>query len=60
MNTFFDEITACLGKAAMKYENIMGDFNTDIRKKGLGYGKLDTFCDLLNLTSKVFNWFIFD
>ena len=60
MNTFFDEITACLGKAAMKYENIMGGFNTDIRKKGLGYGKLDTFCDLLNLTSKVFNWFIFD
>ena len=59
MNTFFDEITAYLGKAAMKYENIMGDFNTDIRKKGLGYGKLDTFCDLLNRTSKVFNWFIF-
>ena len=45
MNTFFDEITACLSKAAVKYENIiiMGDFNIDIKNKGLGYGKLDTF-----------------
>ena len=34
MNTFFDEITACLSKAAVKYENIiiMGDFNIDIKK----------------------------
>ena len=23
MNTFFDEITACLSKAAVKYENII-------------------------------------
>ena len=40
MNTF---ITARLNKAAVKYENIiiMGDFNIDIKSKGLGYGKLD-------------------
>ena len=33
MNTFFDQITANLSKAAMKYENIiiMGDFNIDIK-----------------------------
>ena len=44
-------ITACLSKAAVKYENIiiMGGFNLDIKSKGLGYGKLDTFCDLFNL-----------
>ena len=55
MNTFFDEITASLSKAAMKYENIikMGDFNIDIKNKGLGYGKLDTFCDLFNLTNLI-------
>ena len=45
MNIFFDEITASLSKAVMKYENIiiMDDFNVDIKNKGLGYGKLDTF-----------------
>ena len=34
MNIFFDEITASLSKAAMKYKNIiiMGDFNMDIKK----------------------------
>ena len=37
MNTFFDEITACLSKAAVKYDNIiiMGDFNIDTKNKGL-------------------------
>ena len=55
MNTFFDEITASLSNAAMKYENIiiMDDFNIDIKTKGLGYGKLDTFCDLFNLTNSI-------
>ena len=55
MNTFFDEITACLSKAAMEYENIiiMGDFNKDIKSKGLRYGKLDTFYDLFNLTNLI-------
>ena len=35
MNTFFDETTACLNKAAVKYENIIivGDFNIDIKIK---------------------------
>ena len=35
MNTFFDEINACLSKAAVKYENIIivGDFNIDIKIK---------------------------
>ena len=44
-----------LSKAEMKHENIiiMDDFNIDIKKKGLGYGKLDTFCDLFNLTNSV-------
>ena len=31
----------------------MGDFNIDIKNKGLGYGKLDTFCDLFNLTNLI-------
>ena len=31
----------------------MGDFNIDIKSKGLGYGKLDTFCDLFNLTNLI-------
>ena len=55
MNTFLDEITACLSKAAVKYDNIiiMGDFNIDIKNKRLGYGKLDTFCDLFNLTNLI-------
>ena len=55
MNTFFDEITACLSKAAVQYKNIiiMGDFNIDIKSKGLGYGKLDTLCDLFNLTNLI-------
>ena len=49
MNIFFYEITVSLSKAAMKYENviIMSDFSVDIKNKGLGYGKLDTICDLL-------------
>ena len=55
MNTFFDEITALLSKSAMKCENIiiMGDFDIDIKNKGLGYGKLDTFCDLFNFTNLI-------
>ena len=55
MNTFFDEITACLSKVAVKYDIIiiMGDFNIDIKNKGLGYGKLDSFCDLSNLRNLI-------
>ena len=55
INTFFDEITTRLSKEVMKYEDIiiMGDSNIDIKDKGLGYGKLDTFCDLFNLTKLI-------
>ena len=51
MNSSFDEITASLSK----YENIiiMGDFHVDEKNKGLGYGKLGTFCDLFNLTNLI-------
>ena len=51
MNTFFDEIITSLSKGVITYENIivMGDFNIDIKNKGLGYGKLNTFCDIFNL-----------
>ena len=31
----------------------MADFNIDIKSKGLGYGKLDTSCDLFNLTNLI-------
>ena len=55
MNILFNEITVSQSKAAMKYENIikMGNFNVDITNKGLGYGKLDTFGDLFNLTNLI-------
>ena len=55
INTFFDEITTRLSKEVMKYEDIiiMGESNIDIKDKGLGYGKLDTFCDLFNLTKLI-------
>ena len=52
MNTFFDEITASLSKAAIRYEN-MGDFNIDTKKTELCYGQLDIFCDLLNPTNLI-------
>ena len=55
MNTWFDEITACLSKEAVKYGNIiiMGNCNIDLKNKGLGYDKLDTFGDLFNLTNLI-------
>ena len=31
----------------------MGDFNLDIKNKVLGYGKLDTFCDLFDRTNLI-------
>ena len=57
MNTFLEEITACLSKAAVKYENviIMGDFNIDIENKRLGYGKLNSFRNMFNEKSQVYN-----
>ena len=55
MNTSFNEITACLRNSEMKYENIiiMGDFNIDRKNNGLGYDKMDTFCDLFKLTNLI-------
>ena len=52
---FFDEITPSLSKAAIKCGNIiiMGDFKVDVKNKGMGYGKQNTFCDLFNLTKLV-------
>ena len=42
MNTLFDEMTASLSEAVMKYKNTikLGGFNIDIKSKGLGYGKI--------------------
>ena len=31
----------------------MGDFKIDIKNERLSYGKLDTFCDLFNLTNLI-------
>ena len=42
MNTLFDEMTASLSEAVMKYKNTikLGGFNIDIKNKGLGCGKI--------------------
>ena len=40
----------------MKYKNIliiMGNFKADKKNQGLGYDKLDTFYNLLNLTNLI-------
>ena len=54
MNTFF-KIATNISKAAIKYENIirMGIFTIDIKNKGSGCSKLDTCCDLFNLTNLI-------
>ena len=65
MNTFYNEITESLSKAAMKLAMItMGDFNIGIKSKGYGYGKFDSFCNFFNLTNLIYsgtclmrNWF---
>ena len=57
MKVLFDEITTSLSKATLKYKNIliiMGGFNIDIKNKGLGYRKLDAFCDLFNRTNLIY------
>ena len=50
MNTFL-KIATSISKAAMKYENMikMGDLAIDIKNKGLGYSKLDTFATFSTL-----------
>ena len=55
LSTLFEEVTASLSKAILKYENllIMGDFKIDLKSKSLGYDKLDEFYDLFNLSNLI-------
>ena len=48
-------MTTSLTKAISNYENIivMGDFNIDIKCKGVGSNNLSDFCDLFHLTNIV-------
>ena len=48
-------MTTLLTKVTSNYENIifMGDFNIDIKCKGVGLNNLSDFCDLFHLTSIV-------
>ena len=51
LDTFFKEVSDCLSKASLTYENIiiMGDFNIDINTAGIKVDKLDEFCNLFDL-----------
>ena len=53
-NPLFDKMTKSLSKAFLICKNviIMGNFHIDVQWSGLGFGKLDTFCDVFNLTNK--------
>ena len=55
LTDFFEEMTTSLTKAMSNYENIivMGDFNIDIKCKGVGSNNLSDFCDLFHLTNIV-------
>ena len=56
LDIFFEELTNSLSKAVNKYDNliVMGDFNVDLNKTDcIGFGKLEEFCDNLNLTNIV-------
>ena len=47
-------MTALLTKAISNYENIViGDFNTDIKCKGVGSNNVSDFCDLFHLINIV-------
>ena len=48
-------MTISLTKVTPNYENIlvMGDFNIDIKCKGVGSNNLSHFCDLFHLTNMV-------
>ena len=48
-------MTILLTKVTPNYENIivMGDFNIDIKCKGVGSNNLSNFCDLFPLTNIV-------
>ena len=53
LTNFFEEMTTSPTKVTSNYENniVMGDFNIDIRCKGVGLNNLSTFCDLFHLTN---------
>ena len=53
LTDFFKEMTILLTKAMSNYENIivMGNFNIDIKCKGVGSNNLSDFCDLFDLTN---------
>ena len=55
LSMFFHELSFSLDKASEIYENIiiMGDFNIDVTTKGMGFDKLDEFCDIFNLTNLI-------
>ena len=55
LTDFFEEMTTLLTKVTSIYENIivMGDFNIDIKCKGVDSNNLSDFCDLFHLTNIV-------
>ena len=50
LTDFFEEMTTLLTKTMSNYESIivMGDFNIDIKSKGVGSNNLSDFCDLFH------------
>ena len=48
-------MTKPLSKAILTFENVIviGDFNIDIKRPGLSFDSLDTFCNVFNLTNKI-------
>ena len=55
LTDFFEEMTTALTKAMSNHENVIvvGDFNIDIKCKGVGLNNLSYFCDLFHLTNIV-------
>ena len=55
---FFEEMTISLTKVTPSYENIfgMGDFNIEIRRKGVGSNSLSDFCDLFSFNKHSKIW----
>ena len=51
-----------LSKAILTFENVIviGDFNIDVKRPGLSFDSLDTFCNVFNLTNKINSdtWFM--
>ena len=55
LTDFFEDMTTSLTKEMSNYENIivMGDFDIDIKCKGVGSNNLSDLCDLFHLTNIV-------